>query len=135
MKKIVFIAICLFGLTVAAHAQFTVNGMVPGNMYTLEQMKAAFGNNPSHEITSVSDDLGTTYSLEYGDDYFSFSTEWGWSNFTLETNAYPVVMDNVTFRVGDNISFYLQYLIVKWSCKNPEYTVFAMIPTRMIGSG
>jgi hypothetical protein len=106
MKKIVFITLYLFGLTVAAHAQmveFTVNGLVPDQTYTLAQMKAAFGNNPSREGTQQSE-LGTNYFLEYGDDYFAFSTHFGWTNFILRTNIYHVVIDNVTFRVGDNIS-------------------------------
>jgi hypothetical protein len=102
MKKTVFIAMCLFGLAAAAHAQ-TVNGMVAGNIYTLEQMKAAFGNNPTFQSTSVSND-GTNYSLDYGDDHFSFDTEYGWTHFTIKTSTYPVVIGNVTLRVGDDIS-------------------------------
>jgi hypothetical protein len=107
MKRIAFIAICLLGFTVAAHAQLTVNGLVIGDTYTLAQMKANLGNNPTFQSTSVSDDLGTTYTLEYEGDYFSFNTEYGLTNCTLETNTYPVVIDKVPLRVGDNISILL----------------------------
>jgi hypothetical protein len=120
MKRIVFIAICLFGLTVAVHAQmgFTVNGLSPDNTYTLAQMKACFGNNPSSEIISVSNDSETTYCLEYGDDYFEFSTDFGWTIFVLETNTYPVVANGVTFRVGDNLSALSAILNGLWVLKS-----------------
>jgi hypothetical protein len=83
--------------------EFTVNGLSPDNTYTLAQMKAAFGDNPSFE-SNRQNESGTTHRLRYGDDYFSFSTEFGWTVFVLRTNAYPVVVNGITFRVGDNIS-------------------------------
>jgi hypothetical protein len=104
MKKTVFIAMCLFGLAaVAAHAQFTVNGLSPSKMYTLEQMKASLGKTPRYEGIRQRE-LGTHYTLRYGDDLFSFGTFLGFTRFTLKTNAYPVVVNGVTFRVGDNTS-------------------------------
>jgi hypothetical protein len=106
MKKIVFITLCLLGFTMAAHAQVTINGLSPGKIYTLAQMKAALGDNPSYESIHQRE-LGTHYRLGYGDDSFSFGTFLGFTVFTLKTKAYPVVINGRTIRVGDDTSILL----------------------------
>jgi hypothetical protein len=82
---------------------FAINGLAPGKTYTLAQMKAALGQLP-YPINSWTDEFGTGYEIFYGEDMFRLQSDLGFTNFSIESNKFPVFVCGVFLRVGDNIS-------------------------------
>ncbi|MDR0988370.1 MAG: hypothetical protein LBM06_02770 [Prevotellaceae bacterium] len=120
MKKIVCITLCLLSLTTAVNAQkkggipitpdpltptesFAINGLAPGNTYTLAQMKAALGPLP-YPINSWTTEYGTGYEIFYGKDMFHLQPDSRFTGFAIKSNKFPVFVCGVFLQVGDNIS-------------------------------
>lgn len=81
-----------------------VNKLEIGKCYSLSQIKAELGNDPTKEATDTNE-LGAVHYLEYGEDVFHFDTGNGFTSFRLTSPRYSVSgINSCIIKVGDNIS-------------------------------
>ncbi|MDR0988367.1 MAG: hypothetical protein LBM06_02755 [Prevotellaceae bacterium] len=104
MKTIKITLITGMLLTTAFVRAQSINGLEIGSYYTLTELKAALGANPTDEETTEGDCCGLEHRLEYGEDHFQHTQLFGFAGFSISTKQYEVKADNVTLRVGDDAS-------------------------------